>query len=92
MARRSISRARLSEQRGEPLEQGRDVVEHLYLLGIGTRASLLPQPRCLISVFLSVMHGEPINTGLAPKVPPRLQGETGGQVKTTPTYVGAASR
>jgi hypothetical protein len=59
MARRSISHTHLREEAGEPLENGGDIVEHLYLLGIGTRASLLAQPRRLVSVFLSVMHDEP---------------------------------
>ncbi len=78
MVRRSISRARLCEEGGEPLEQGGDIVEHLNLLGIGTRASLLAQLRCLVSVFLSVMHGKPINTGLASKIPPFGRRPPGG--------------
>jgi hypothetical protein len=38
MARRSISRR---DKGGELLQQGGDIVEHRYLLGIRTRASLL---------------------------------------------------
>jgi hypothetical protein len=75
MVRRSVSRARLCEECGEPLEHGGDIVEHLYLLGIGTRARLLAQPGCLVSVFLSVMHGEPIKKDWLRKFPRHLRSE-----------------
>jgi hypothetical protein len=75
MVRRSVSRARLCEECGEPLEHGGDIVEHLYLLGIGTRARLLAQPGCLLSVFLSVMHGEPNKKDWLRKFPRHLRSE-----------------
>jgi hypothetical protein len=75
MVRRSVSRARLCEECGEPLEHGGDIVEHLYPLGIGTRARLLAQPGCLLSVFLSVMHGEPNKKDWLRKFPRHLRSE-----------------
>jgi hypothetical protein len=75
MVRRSIFPARLCEEGGELLEHGGDIVEHLYLLGIGTRAGLLAQPGCLLSVFLGVMHGEPIKKVWLRKFPRYLRSE-----------------
>src|SRR5437868_2654267 len=79
MARRSAFRAPSRDDGGELLEHGGDVVEHLYLVGIGTRASLRAQPCRLVSILLSITHGEPINAGLVRKIP--VPGEARGQAK-----------
>jgi hypothetical protein len=75
MVRRSIFPARLCEEGGKLLEHGGDVVEHLYLVGIGTLASLRAQPCRLISILLGMIHGEPVNKDWLRKFPRHLRSE-----------------